>query len=553
MQSITLKTVDDMEPRMRFSRSFKSSTQSLPSPDGAYIATILPSKLSIRCTRSLDITRVVSLPAELAASVSWFLWSASSARILLASPDNIRVYSSLDSQFSATLTNPTSGTTKATHVAFGADDNEICVFSDFGIKLLIFNLVTSKSVEINSPKFYNPGSAPKGMSYRPGTGNLALLTRCGGKDVISIHSRGALDVTRSWWPETVDAQGIQWSADGRWLVVWESASQGHRLLVYTADGHLFKAWNGPMPMSEEDVDLTLGAGIKLFHWGCNGQHMAVGDYTDRVTILSAPSFSESMIITHTADVKPTGSLQIWQEKITPSPNGFSREFVAATQTVCPPTSASSPPNSIEAKTGTNLLSLDHSGTLLATRTENMPTTIWIWDIGSRILRAVMILHVPIAKASWHPSIPEVLMIRCEGDEARGLVHVWEPSWTQPRIIDFALHIPGGKLIGKTICRWLNTGGASAAMLFSDSQDFILACLPDSDDEEPPWEAGSRGNSVCDQQGESPLLLVPAENERGRVAIDSLIEDEGETFMSGGSEEVEDTFRFRKFVAPGLNG
>lgn len=184
------------------------------------------------------------------------------------------------------------------------------MFSDFGLKLSIFNLVTQRSVDINSPKFYNAGVAAKGFSYRPVTSNLALLTRSDGKDVISIHAKDTLDVTRSWWPDTIDAQGICWSADGRWLVVWESASQGHKILVYTADGHLFKTWNGPVPISEEDSDITLGAGIRLFDGSRNGAVVAVGDYSRRVTILSAPSFTETTSLFHTTTVKPAESLQV---------------------------------------------------------------------------------------------------------------------------------------------------------------------------------------------------------------------------------------------------
>ncbi len=194
------------------------------------------------------------------------------------------------------------------------------------------------------------------------------------------------------------------------------------------------------------------------------------------------------------------------------------------------------------------MSFDKSGTLVATRVENLPTTIWIWDIETRILRAVMVLHAPIAKATWHPSINELLMIRCEGDESRGLVHIWEPSWDLPRIINFAAQLPGGKLIGKTICRWLNVESASPAIFFSDSQDCILVSIPEADDEEVPWqEAESRGFDIYGQREESPLNLVPVDEKRGRVTIADLIEDdEGETGMSGGSDEVEDTFRFRKF-------
>ncbi|PMD37046.1 hypothetical protein L207DRAFT_586723 [Hyaloscypha variabilis F] len=535
---------------MRFSRSLKSSTQSLPSPDGAYIATILPSKLSIRATRSLEITRVISLPPELASSISWFLWSESSNRILLGSSQEIRIVTTTNPNFAANILHPTSGTTKVTFVSFGANDDEILLFSDFGLKLSIFNLATQRSVDINSPKFYNAGVAAKGFSYRPVTSNLALLTRSGGKDVISIHAKVTLDVTRSWWPDTIDAQGISWSADGRWLVVWESASQGHKILVYTADGHLFKTWNGPVPISEEDSDIALGAGIKLFDWSRHGALVAVGDYSRRATILSAPSFTETTSLFHTETVKPAESLQIWQEQIVASQNGgFSREFVAATQAICPPTTGSSPPTNAEPKTGTNFMSFDVSGSLLSTRTEDMPTTIWIWDLGTRILRAVMILHAPIAKATWHPTIDELLMIRCEGEDSRGLIHLWDPSWATPKIIDFAAQIPGGKVIGKTIGRWLNAQSSSPAIFFSDSQDCILASIPGSEDEEVPWQdAEVRGFDIYGQQEESPLNLVPANEKRIYSRVSELMDD-GLTGMSGGTDEVEDTFRFRKFVEP----
>lgn len=295
---------------MRFSRNLKSSNQSLPSPNGAHIATILPSKLSIRSTRSLETARVISLPSELTASINWFIWSSSSNRVLIASFYEVRVYSVTNPQFSTVITNPTSGITKVAFVSFGATDDEVCVFSEFGLKLSIFNLSTSKSVDINSPKFYNPGVAAKGVSYRPRTSNLALLTRSSGKDIISIHGRDTLEVTRSWYPDTIDAQGLCWSPDGRWLAVWESASQGHKLLIYTADGYLYKTWNGPLPITEDDIDLTLGAGIKLLEWNKTGSHVAIGDYSKRVTLLSAPSYVQSMNMLHTAAITPAKTLQV---------------------------------------------------------------------------------------------------------------------------------------------------------------------------------------------------------------------------------------------------
>lgn len=202
----------------------------------------------------------------------------------------------------------------------------MCIFSEFGLKLSIFNLSTSRSVDINAPKFYNPGVAAKGLSYRPRTLNMALLTRSGGKDIISIHAQDTQEVTRSWHPDTVDAQGLAWSPDGRWLTIWDSASQGHRMLIYAADGYLYKAWNGPTLIIEEDTATSLGPGIKLLDFNKTGTHVAVGDYSGRVTVLTTPAFTESMNLVHIVSVKPAESLQVW--KRTHSLNDFHKLIVS---------------------------------------------------------------------------------------------------------------------------------------------------------------------------------------------------------------------------------
>jgi len=198
------------------------------------------------------------------------------------------------------------------------------------------------------------------------------------------------------------------------------------------------------------------------------------------------------------------------------------------------------------------MTFDNSGILLATRTENMPTAVWIWDVGTKILRAVIILHSPIAKITWHPIIDELLLIRCDGDESRGLVHLWDPSWDKPKIIDFASQIPGGKVIGKTVGRWLGMDSVSPAIFFSDTQDCILASVSSSEEELPWQDAEVRGFDIYGQQEESPLNLVAADEKRPYTRVDALMDDDGMTRMSGGSDEVEDTFRFRKFVEPARN-
>lgn len=194
------------------------------------------------------------------------------------------------------------------------------------------------------------------------------------------------------------------------------------------------------------------------------------------------------------------------------------------------------------------MSFDKSGTLLATRTENMSTVIWVWDVGTKVLRSVMIFHAPVAKVTWHPTINELLLIRCDGEESRGLVHLWDPSWDSPKIVDFATQIPGGKTIGKTIGRWLNVDSPTPTIFFSDSQDYILASVSDPDSSPLPWQdAESRGFDIYGKREESPLNLIEADEKRPYNRVNEVLDEEGMTSLSGGSDEVDDTFQFRKGV------
>jgi hypothetical protein len=182
----------------------------------------------------------------------------------------------------------------------------------------------------------------------------------------------------------------------------------------------------------------------------------------------------------------------------------------------------------------------------------MPSTVWIWDIATKVLKAVMILHASAVKVTWHPSINELLMVRCEGEESKGLVHLWEPTWESPKILDFGTQLPEGKIIGKSVVRWLNLDANIPAVFFSDTQDCILASLSGPEDGDLPWQdAVVRGVDIYGQREESPLNLVPADdrmfrnNKRG---IGEFMDEEATvTGMSGNTDEVDDTFRFKKFV------
>lgn len=245
----------------------------------------------------------MKLPPELSGPVSGFLWAPSSSKILVSTADQIHIFSAVGSSFRATIRNPASAGGKAPVVHFGARDTEVLACSAFGLKLAILDLSTSKVVEIGNPKFHHPSSASRGFSIRPGTGHLALLTRVGGKDVVSIHDPVTRQVERSWCPETIDGQGLSWTRDGQWLLMSESPALGRRLFLYTPDGQHFRTID-PSP------DSDLGLGIKTCQLSSNAELCAIGDHSRGVTVLSTQTWRETMTLLHPSTIVPRDTLQV---------------------------------------------------------------------------------------------------------------------------------------------------------------------------------------------------------------------------------------------------
>lgn len=410
---------------------------------------------------------------------------------------------------------------------------------------------------------WQAGNASKGYAYRPKTKNLALLSRREGKDVVSVHNQANYEVLRSWNPDTVDAASISWSLDGKWLAVVESAGHGHKILFYTADGDLFKTWKGPRPSGVEEADIDLGAGVKSIEWSAEGRYMAVADFSSKITLLSIPAFVETLRVEHTSTIKPMDGLQVWQEHVITRAQAVlaktdQRTYEPTTKITSPPTIAPAlaSSTSTEVKTGTALMATDATGTLIASKTESMPTTVFIWDIASKLLRAVLVQHSPVAKITWHPSIDELLLIKCESEDTKGVAYLWEPSFEVPRIVDFGAQLPEGRTMGKTVIRWLPTNGEddsrtpAPALFFADAHDTILASLSESSEDVPWNEAKAKAVDIYGQTEESPLNIVDMpyhESMRG-----DMPSPEGDaTIMTLGEEDeteegdMDDTFHFKK--------
>ena len=195
------------------------------------------------------------------------------------------------------------------------------------------------------------------------------------------------------------------------------------------------------------------------------------------------------------------------------------------------------PDGPEIVSGCNSVLFDPSSSLVATRLDDAPGTVWIWDVQAAELRAALLFHGNISSLSWHPNLGEALLIRCEGDQYKGIVFAWDPLSEGPRSVDFAQHLPGAKTVGRPRALWLALDASSPPTLFlSDAQNYVLSSLVELDEDSLPW--GEYGSPVVIsrlstiRREESPLELVPAAD-AGTEALGSG--DDGD------DSELEDTF------------
>lgn len=199
-------------------------------------------------------------------------------RILCASDTHILIWQLHPLQLHGEIDNLESG---ATNVDFGGDENEVIAFHAWNTKLTVFGLDTGRSQVVKTPKSSHHNS----YGYRPRTRQLAILLKPDASDLLTIHEYRSYGLVNRAVLPTVDAQGLKWSHNGKWIAVWDAASMGTKVLVYTADGQLYRTYTGPL-----DSDPVLDLGVKGIEWSPVGyagvsELLAVGKTDGNVDIL----------------------------------------------------------------------------------------------------------------------------------------------------------------------------------------------------------------------------------------------------------------------------
>ena len=476
-------------------------------------------------------------------------------RILLADDDAVRIYDVDDPTWLAVIDKAASNLGRITEAVFGHTPDEVVMFSDLGVKLTMWSLLTSRGVEIRDPKYL-----VKCYHHRPKTGHLAILTRPAAQDLLMLLQPGSHELVKSVELPTIDAQEMAWNADGNWLAIRDTASNGYKVLIYTADGHLYKT------ISSNGDDVGISLGVKCMQWIPLAGTLAIGDNNDNITILSKNNVRRSIAVNPCQDFysllikkqfSPIFNLYhpatimlpkagVWEEQVNALKE---RSYVAAPQPVSPPTSLSLA-KSNNPTHGVSVIAFNSEESLLATRNDAIPTTVWIWSLNTCTVMEVLIHHSPVKQIVWHPSQSDLLLIHCAIPEPA--VHLWKTTWHAPRILSLPLPRRGGRLEAS----WLESSSDDTFDLLVTSAHQYTTARISSDGELLPDAISLEAAAVSIEPGAEDMFdegnsldLSPIKISHSTVEV-SGYENGDERSGSGlgfTEEMLDDTFHYRRHV------
>ena len=152
------------------------------------------------------------------------------------------------------------------------------------------------------------------------------------------------------------------------------------------------------------------------------------------------------MLSHTAEISIPHAT-VWEERI--SQDDSNRSYAIASQPIKPSISSSTWTQELP-RSGVSTIKFSNDGMLLATKSESMPTTVWIWSLSSMIAFATLLHHAPVRLMEWHPTVIDLLLLHC--GTGVSTIHLWKESWDAPRVIPTPKHISGDKLEAS----WIHT-------------------------------------------------------------------------------------------------
>ncbi|KAI9217624.1 WD40-repeat-containing domain protein [Blastocladiella britannica] len=422
---------------MDFSDFFRQSKSICAfDPTGDYIANVAGNRLVVRSAETLQVANVI----ETVDAISAIEFSPDGAYIFLASFDlgALQVWEVLGTAPVAKIDEGVAGIVRAMWDPLSA--RSLMTWSAFGLRISVWNLCDGSLTYIQQPKF-----ADRGTAFRADHRYCAVLDRSGGKDSVCVYDCAEWVLVKRFNVETVDADNLAWSPDGRRIAVWDSLLD-YKVLIYSPEGSLLYTY----------VAHEYGLGVRSAVWSPTSQFLAVGSYDQKLRLLNHYSFTPLAEWEHGASMTltPKSIAAVFREPgCLGLPTGDEPEWPTsamvsgATQPktrfeiVLPPAPShrniqlkfpfvKMEVNKSANEVGISMIRWSVDGRYLALKNENTPTLLHIYSMKLVRLIAVLQFSESIKQAEWlKGEQSKHTLVACTGSSS---LYFWDSSRTVVR-------------------------------------------------------------------------------------------------------------------------
>ncbi|XP_012589976.1 PREDICTED: WD repeat-containing protein WRAP73 [Condylura cristata] len=324
--------------------------------------------------------------------------------------------------------------------------------------------VTSAPLAPSLDTCVDSAAASRRLAFTRDGRYLALAERRDCRDYVSVLVCSGWQLLRHFDTDTQDLAGIEWAPNGCVLAAWDSCLE-YKILLYSLDGRLLSTYSA--------YEWSLG--IKAVAWSPSSQFLAVGSYDGKVRILNHVTWKVLAELGHPATVTDPKVVVYQEAEKSPRPPLGRHPFPpppgrrsAATESKF---EVASVPVSLQAlkpvtdranpKIGIGALAFSPDNYFLATRNDNVPNAVWIWDVRKLRLAVVLEQQAPVRAFQWDPRRPRLAV--CTGGSK---VYLWSPAGC------LSVQVPGEGDFQVLSLGWHCRGDALALL----SRDHFCLCF-----------------------------------------------------------------------------
>ncbi|KAL6747478.1 hypothetical protein V8C86DRAFT_2908902 [Haematococcus lacustris] len=385
---------------MDFSESYKCSLPPAYSPNGRFCAAAVDYRLIIREVETLRIVQLYSCLDR----ITQLEWSSNSLYILCSQSQRslVQIWAVDDPEWSCKIDEGPAGVCR---VLWAPDGVSVLALAQFNIRLTVWNLMDRRCTYLRGSKH-----SDKGMAFSKDGRMLAVLERYDLKDHITVYNVGSWQQVSHFPCDTRDAVNLAWSPDCTCLVVWDSCL-ANRLQVFSAQGRLLTLYQpGPQPGAQ-----GMGLGIKSCAWNPGGQLLAVGSYDQACRVLDHVTWQPLLEARHPSQLDSPEHVVMYREVheegnealgSTPTKSlprlhqGRSKYVISALPAPVPCTKPDMAEHQLQLGIGHACWSPDSR--FLVTINANQAHSVWVWDMATMELSAVLSHQQAVKDMQWAP-------------------------------------------------------------------------------------------------------------------------------------------------------